>query len=150
MIEDVQALVDNEQMEMLRGRRGLPLSTNTFDYATYHNLDEIYAFMDLLVAENPNLVSKLEIGRSTENRPLYVLKFSKGGTNRPAIWIDTGIHSREWVTQASGVWFAKKVQTPLDTSCVPKGPQGPSATVADLMERTVLRHHQGTSNHHPL
>ncbi|XP_017694718.1 PREDICTED: carboxypeptidase A1-like [Lepidothrix coronata] len=65
--------------------------------------------MDLLVAENPNLVSKLEIGRSTEDRPLYVLKFSTGGSNRPAVWIDTGIHSREWVTQASGVWFAKKI-----------------------------------------
>uniref|UniRef100_A0A8B9ZPH0 Carboxypeptidase A1 n=1 Tax=Anas zonorhyncha TaxID=75864 RepID=A0A8B9ZPH0_9AVES len=110
MIEDVQALVDQEQMQMLRQRRRLqPLSTDTFDYSSYHNLDEIYAFMDVLVAENPNLVSKLEIGRSTENRPLYVLKFSKGGTNRPAIWIDTGIHSREWVTQASGVWFAKKI-----------------------------------------
>ncbi|XP_075003712.1 carboxypeptidase A1-like [Calonectris borealis] len=109
MIEDVQALVDHERTEMLRSRRQLPLSTNTFDYAAYHSLDEIYTFMDLLVAENPNLVSKLEIGRSTENRPLYVLKFSKGGTNRPAIWIDTGIHSREWVTQASGVWFAKKI-----------------------------------------
>ncbi|NXP14386.1 CBPA1 Carboxypeptidase, partial [Thinocorus orbignyianus] len=109
MIEDVQTLVDHEKMEMLRGRRGLPLSTDAFDYSTYHNLDEINAFIDLLVAENSNLVSKLEIGRSTENRPLYVLKFSKGGTNRPAIWIDTGIHSREWVTQASGVWFAKKI-----------------------------------------
>ncbi|XP_075347621.1 carboxypeptidase A1-like [Mycteria americana] len=109
VIEDVQALVDHERMEMLRGRRQLPLSTSTFDYATYHTLDEIYAFMDLLVAENPNLVSKLEIGRSTENRPLYVLRFSKGGTNRPAVWIDTGIHSREWVTQASGIWFAKKI-----------------------------------------
>ncbi|XP_010140010.1 PREDICTED: carboxypeptidase A1-like, partial [Buceros rhinoceros silvestris] len=83
--------------------------TSTFDYSAYHSLDEIYAFIDLLVAENPNLVSKLEIGRSTEDRPLYVLKFSTGGTNRPAIWIDTGIHSREWVTQASGVWFAKKI-----------------------------------------
>ncbi|XP_057878821.1 carboxypeptidase A1-like [Melospiza georgiana] len=70
---------------------------------------QIYNFMDMLVAENPNLVSKLEIGRSTENRPLYVLKFSTGGSNRPAVWIDTGIHSREWVTQASGVWFAKKI-----------------------------------------
>ncbi|XP_054034462.1 carboxypeptidase A1 [Dryobates pubescens] len=109
MIEDVQALVDHEQMEMRRSRGGMPTSTSTFDYSAYHTLDEIYAFMDLLVAENPNLVSKLEIGRSTEDRPLYVLKFSKGGTNRPAIWIDTGIHSREWVTQASGVWFAKKI-----------------------------------------
>ncbi|NXJ98611.1 CBPA1 Carboxypeptidase, partial [Corythaixoides concolor] len=113
MIEDVQTLLDNERMEMLRSRSRrrslLPLSTTTFDYTTYHTLDEINEFIDLLVAENPDLVSKLEIGQSTENRPLYVLKFSKGGTNRPAIWIDTGIHSREWVTQASGLWFAKKI-----------------------------------------
>ncbi|KAM6137052.1 carboxypeptidase A1-like [Pterocles gutturalis] len=109
MIKDVQALVDDERMDMLRAHRRSPLSTASFDYAAYHTLDEIYDFMDLLVAENPNLVSKLEIGRSTENRPLYVLKFSRGGTNRPAIWIDTGIHSREWVTQASGVWFARKI-----------------------------------------
>lgn len=39
----------------------------------------------------------------------FLVQFSTGGNNRPAIWIDTGIHSREWVTQASGVWFAKKV-----------------------------------------
>ncbi|POI23771.1 hypothetical protein CIB84_012481, partial [Bambusicola thoracicus] len=75
MIEDVQALVDLEQMQMLRRRRFVPLSTSTFDYTSYHTLEE----------------------------------FSKGGTNRPAIWIDTGIHSREWVTQASGIWFAKKI-----------------------------------------
>ncbi|XP_038011018.1 carboxypeptidase A1-like [Motacilla alba alba] len=109
MIEDVQALLDEEQTEMLRSSRQRSLDTNTFNYEAYHTIDEIYNFMDMLVAENPNLVTKLEIGRSTENRPLYVLKFSTGGTNRPAIWIDTGIHSREWVTQASGIWFAKKI-----------------------------------------
>ncbi|NXD70582.1 CBPA1 Carboxypeptidase, partial [Eolophus roseicapillus] len=104
-----QALVEREKREMLHRPRQLLLSTDNFNFAAYHTLDEIYAFIDLLVAENPNLVSKLEIGRSTEDRPLYVLRFSRGGTNRPAIWIDTGIHSREWVTQASGVWFAKKI-----------------------------------------
>ncbi|XP_033919123.1 carboxypeptidase A1-like [Melopsittacus undulatus] len=109
MIKDVQALLAHEQMEMLHRPRQLVFSTDNFNFAAYHTLDEIYAFMDLLVAENPNLVSKIQIGRSTENRPLYVLRFSRGGTNRPAIWIDTGIHSREWVTQASGVWFAKKI-----------------------------------------
>uniref|UniRef100_A0A3B4EX11 Carboxypeptidase A1 n=1 Tax=Pundamilia nyererei TaxID=303518 RepID=A0A3B4EX11_9CICH len=72
---------------------------------------QIYSFQDMLVAENPNLVSKIVIGQSYEDRPLNVLKFSTGGTNRPAIWIDTGIHSREWVTQASGLWFAQKIVT---------------------------------------
>ncbi|KAG9342364.1 hypothetical protein JZ751_016866 [Albula glossodonta] len=93
----------------LQGARSAqPRNTDAFDYANYHTLSEIYNFMDMLVAENPNLVSKIQIGTSYENRPLNVLKFSTG-SNRPAIWIDTGIHSREWVTQASGTWFAKKI-----------------------------------------
>ncbi|XP_040584653.1 carboxypeptidase A1 [Mesocricetus auratus] len=108
MIEDVQSLLDEEQ-EQMSNFQARALSTDTFNYATYHTLDEIYEFIDLLVAENPQLVSKIQIGNTFEGRPIYVLKFSTGGTNRPAIWIDTGIHSREWVTQASGVWFAKKI-----------------------------------------
>eukprot|EP00063_Salmo_salar_P006300 XP_013981135.1 PREDICTED: carboxypeptidase A1-like isoform X2 [Salmo salar] len=40
-----------------------------------------------------------------------IADFSTGGINRPGIWLDTGIHSREWITQASGTWFAKKIVT---------------------------------------
>ncbi|XP_043821165.1 carboxypeptidase A1-like [Dromiciops gliroides] len=108
MIKDVQLLLNAEKEQMF-AFRSRAASTDTFNYAIYHNLDEIYEFIDLLVAENPTLVSKIQIGNSYEGRPIYVLKFSTGGNNRPAIWIDTGIHSREWVTQASGVWFAKKI-----------------------------------------
>ncbi|XP_054420605.1 carboxypeptidase A1 [Pteronotus mesoamericanus] len=108
MIEDVQALLDEEQEQMF-AFQARAASTDTFNYATYHTLDEIYGFMDMLVAEHPQLVSKLQIGSTYEGRPIYVLKFSTGGNKRPAIWIDTGIHSREWVTQASGIWFAKKI-----------------------------------------
>ncbi|XP_075413847.1 carboxypeptidase A1 isoform X2 [Tenrec ecaudatus] len=110
MIKDVQALLDQEQEEMF-AFQARASSTDSFNYATYHTLEEIYNFMDMLVAENPNLVSKHEIGKTYEGRPIYVLKFSTGGDKRPAFWIDTGIHSREWVTQASGVWFAKKIVT---------------------------------------
>ncbi|KAJ1162743.1 hypothetical protein NDU88_003208 [Pleurodeles waltl] len=107
MIEDLQTLLDEEEVEMAHSR-WLGRSTDSFNYATYHTISEIYAFMDALVAENPGLVSKIQIGKSYEGRPIYVLKFSTG-PNRPAFWIDTGIHSREWVTQASGLWFAKKI-----------------------------------------
>ncbi|KAL4005362.1 hypothetical protein ACER0C_005075 [Sarotherodon galilaeus] len=113
MIKDLQVLLDEEQkaMESASARVPEPRNTDNFDFSRYHNLSEIYSFQDMLVAENPNLVSKIVIGQSYEDRPLNVLKFSTGGTNRPAIWIDTGIHSREWVTQASGLWFAKKIVT---------------------------------------
>ncbi|XP_053575722.1 carboxypeptidase A1-like [Bombina bombina] len=109
MIKDLQNLLDEEQSSMKAARAmDNARSTNSFNYAIYHTFDEINSFIDTLVAENPNLVSKIVIGKSTEGRPLNVLKFSTG-SNRPAFWIDTGIHSREWVTQASGVWFAKKI-----------------------------------------
>ncbi|XP_066504974.1 carboxypeptidase A1-like [Hoplias malabaricus] len=108
MIEDLQDLLDMEQREMMNSRFLQPRSTDDFNYASYHTLSEINSFIDMLVQENPNLVSKLVIGQSYEGRPLNVLKFSTGA-NHPGIWIDTGIHSREWVTQASGTWFAKKI-----------------------------------------
>ncbi|KAG9272133.1 carboxypeptidase A1-like [Astyanax mexicanus] len=114
MIEDLQALVDMEQREMINTRAPEPRSTDDFDYANYHTLSEINSFIDLLVRENPNLVSKVVIGQSYEGRALNVLKFSTGA-NRPGLWIDTGIHSREWVTQASGTWFAKKIVTDYGT-----------------------------------
>ncbi|NXT00052.1 CBPA1 Carboxypeptidase, partial [Jacana jacana] len=108
MIEDVQALLDEEKKNMTKSRR-IQRSTSTFDFASYHTLEEIYDWMDMLVEDHPSLVSKIQIGQSYENRPLYVLKFSTGGSNRSAIWLDTGIHSREWITQATGVWTANKI-----------------------------------------
>uniref|UniRef100_A0A8C7ZLI4 Carboxypeptidase A1 n=1 Tax=Oryzias sinensis TaxID=183150 RepID=A0A8C7ZLI4_9TELE len=112
MIDDLQAVLDEEQKEIELFARSLkPKNTDSFNYSRYHKLSEIYSFQDMLVAENPNLVSKIVIGQSYEARPLSVLKFSTGGTNRRAIWIDTGIHAREWITQASGIWFAKKIVT---------------------------------------
>lgn len=104
---------------------------------------QIYSWMDTLVAQFPKLVTKQEIGRTYENRPMYVLKvgvnpslcvcvcvrtaeglsthslplqFSTGGSKRPAIWLDTGIHSREWVSTATGVWTANKVRQRLISS----------------------------------
>ncbi|XP_017330143.3 carboxypeptidase A1 [Ictalurus punctatus] len=110
MIQDLQDLLNEEQREILRSMALQPRSTEDYNYANYHTLNEINSFIDMLVQENPGFVSKIVIGQSYEKRPLNVLKFSTGA-NRPGLWIDTGIHSREWVTQASGTWFAKKIVT---------------------------------------
>uniref|UniRef100_A0A671FHH2 Carboxypeptidase A2 n=3 Tax=Rhinolophus ferrumequinum TaxID=59479 RepID=A0A671FHH2_RHIFE len=106
MIEDVQVLLDRENEEMLFNQR--KERSGNFNFEAYHTLEEIYQEMDNLVAEHPNLVSKLTIGYSFEKRPMNVLKFSTGG-DKPAIWLDAGIHAREWVTQATALWTANKI-----------------------------------------
>ncbi|XP_049997548.1 carboxypeptidase A5 isoform X3 [Alexandromys fortis] len=87
------------------------------DYLKSHNLVytvmikdiQIYNWIDSFTAEHSNLVSKIRIGNSFENRSILVLKFSTGGSNRRAVWIDTGIHSREWITHATGIWISNKI-----------------------------------------
>uniref|UniRef100_A0A8C2GC85 Carboxypeptidase A2-like n=1 Tax=Cyprinus carpio TaxID=7962 RepID=A0A8C2GC85_CYPCA len=108
MINNVQELLDREKAEMVSNAK-MERSTKSFNFAAYHDLETIYSFMDTLVASHPNLITKVHIGNSYEKRPMYALKFSTGGVNRPAIWVDAGIHSREWVTQASAVWIANKI-----------------------------------------
>ncbi|XP_074051231.1 carboxypeptidase A4-like [Macrotis lagotis] len=107
-IEDLQALFDEEIKEMTYNR-GKERSNGNFNYGAYHSLEEIYQEMDRIACHYPNLVSRLEIGHSFEKRPLYVLKFSTGQGKRPAIWLNTGIHAREWITHATGIWMARKI-----------------------------------------
>ncbi|KAM8891170.1 carboxypeptidase A4 [Spinachia spinachia] len=114
IIHDLQDLLDEEKAEMVENQMK-ERSTRSFNFGAYHSLETIYSWMDTLVAQHPKLVTKQEIGRSYENRPMYVLKFSTGGDKRPAIWMDTGIHSREWVSQATGLWTANKIASDYGT-----------------------------------
>ncbi|XP_066222266.1 carboxypeptidase A5 isoform X2 [Saccopteryx leptura] len=108
MIKDVQVLLDAEREAMVRSRR-LERSASSFSYSSYHTLEEIYSWIDSFVTEHADIVSKIQIGHSFENRSILVLKFSTGGSQRQAIWIDAGIHSREWITHATGIWTAKEI-----------------------------------------
>ncbi|XP_020039390.1 carboxypeptidase A5 isoform X2 [Castor canadensis] len=108
MIKDIQVLLNEEREAMAKSRRR-ERSTNSFSYSSYHTLEEIYSWIDNFVTEHSDIVSKIHIGNSFENRSIFVLKFSTGGFQRPAVWIDTGIHSREWITHATGIWIAKKI-----------------------------------------
>ncbi|XP_037692080.1 carboxypeptidase A5 isoform X2 [Choloepus didactylus] len=108
MIKDIQVLLDEEREAMAKSRRR-ERSTSSFSYSSYHTLEEIYSWMDSFVAEHSDIVSKIQIGYSFENRSILVLKFSTGGFQLPAIWIDTGIHAREWITHATGIWMAREI-----------------------------------------
>ncbi|XP_069812361.1 carboxypeptidase A2-like [Dendropsophus ebraccatus] len=107
MIRDLQEVINAEKQEMEINQRK-ERNAGTFNYGAYHTLDVIYTALDAIVLDYKSLVSKQQIGLSFEGRPLYALKFSTGA-NRPGIWIDAGIHAREWVTQATALWTANKL-----------------------------------------
>ncbi|MCL4124914.1 UNVERIFIED_CONTAM: hypothetical protein GTU68_011585, partial [Idotea baltica] len=66
---------------------------------------QIFAYLDDLSATS-DLVSQEEIGRTNEGREIRLMKVSSsnGPINKPAIWMDCGIHAREWISPATCLW----------------------------------------------
>ncbi|CDQ76375.1 unnamed protein product [Oncorhynchus mykiss] len=61
---------------------------------------------------HPHLVDMFSIGRSYEGRPLYVLQLGKRTRSyKKAVWIDCGVHAREWIGPAFCQWFVKEVRS---------------------------------------
>ncbi|KAI5617250.1 carboxypeptidase A1 (pancreatic) precursor, partial [Silurus asotus] len=122
MIQDLQDVLDEEQREMTRARVFQPRSTDEYDYAHYHTLSEVrYRQTDTIYSKpihifNNNSISLFSLQILFRSTPSWTcwcrrIRSCTGGTKRPGIWIDTGIHAREWITPASGTWFAKKIVT---------------------------------------
>lgn len=80
-VEDVQKLIDEEAKTILpRGAR--------LDWNNYAVLEDIYAFLDEQAAMHSDIAQTISIGNSFEGRPLKVMKISKSGETKPAIWYD--------------------------------------------------------------
>lgn len=67
----------------------------------YHKLEDIHGYLDYLAQTYPKLCSVRSIGKSVRGQDLKVLKISNGAVGNKAVWIDGGIHAREWISPAS-------------------------------------------------
>ncbi|XP_052818572.1 carboxypeptidase B-like [Mya arenaria] len=106
MIKDVQRLIDVQRSSALKSRsRGV----GEFEYFKYHTLDEIFAWMENITSVYKDRASLFNVTTSYEGRPLMGLKISNpsvGPADRPAFWIEGGIHAREWISPATVVFMA--------------------------------------------
>ncbi|OXA61529.1 Carboxypeptidase A2 [Folsomia candida] len=106
--ENVQFDVDFEQLNYIVRQERASMSWNA-----YHRFETIQSWMESMAQQYPALVTIFTVGNSTENRPLKVMKISTGGagSQKPAIWLDGGIHAREWVAPATVSFIANELIT---------------------------------------
>ncbi|KAF1317247.1 Carboxypeptidase, partial [Globisporangium splendens] len=75
-------------------------ATNYVDNAFFdcwRTADEVYAFLDTLVKENPTTFSKIaSVSTSYEGRAIPAYKLTTGGSGKKAIYVQGLIHAREW------------------------------------------------------
>ena len=101
MIENVQRLIELESKPRKTIDQKI-MEDHPMTWTEYHSQDDMEAYMDYLADKYSDIVSIEDIGTSYEGRPMRVLKICKGGTcgEKPAMWIDGGIHAREWISPA--------------------------------------------------
>ncbi|CAI9175227.1 unnamed protein product [Rangifer tarandus platyrhynchus] len=98
LIHDVQEEVE-KQFDVKEDNPG------RHSYAKYNNWNKIAAWTEKMVRKHPKMVSRIKIGTTVEDNPLYVLKVGGKDERRKAIFMDCGIHAREWIAPAFCQWF---------------------------------------------
>jgi len=71
-----------------------------------------------LPTQYPDLATVVKVGKSYEGRDLITIKitstennkkFNESGKAKPVVWADFGIHAREWISPATGIWMANQI-----------------------------------------
>ncbi|KAH8305192.1 hypothetical protein KR018_000540 [Drosophila ironensis] len=104
-IENVQTHIDAQRPKQ---------RTGYMEWTQYHTLDEIYAWLDEIEQRYPDIVTPFTIGKSYEGRIIRGIKISYKEGN-PAVFIESNIHAREWITSSTITYF-------IDELLVPRNP----------------------------
>ncbi|KMQ94422.1 zinc carboxypeptidase a 1 [Lasius niger] len=104
-IEDVQSLIDDTTPQT---------RSKSFDFTSYHTLDEIYKNLDDLVNQYPDKLQTIIGGKTYEGRQIKGVKLSFKSDN-PGIFIEGGIHAREWITPATVMFILHQLLTSNNT-----------------------------------
>ncbi|XP_018415909.1 PREDICTED: carboxypeptidase O-like [Nanorana parkeri] len=107
LIDDVQQLI-NTNTAYNKNLRSVSLES--FDYTKYHPIDEIYTWSYQIRDAYPDLVTLNYLGSTYESRPIYYFKIGlPSNKKKKIIWMDCGIHAREWVSVAFCQWFIREL-----------------------------------------
>jgi len=98
VIEDLEAVVQASDAANLAAREKAP--AGWFD--AYHTLAELQQYYRDLQNQYPSWVSSVNIGTTANGNTLtvYIINPSRS-SNAPIVFLDAGIHAREWIAPAT-------------------------------------------------
>ncbi|XP_015784758.1 carboxypeptidase B isoform X2 [Tetranychus urticae] len=110
-IEDLERLISRSKNDSDEISARVATSEEYF-FSSYRRLDEIYNYLEGLQSRNKDTIKIENFGKSWEGRDLKVVKIganvnsSPPNNSKPIIYIQGGIHAREWIAPATVVYIA--------------------------------------------
>uniref|UniRef100_A0A6M2E0R1 Zinc carboxypeptidase A 1 n=1 Tax=Xenopsylla cheopis TaxID=163159 RepID=A0A6M2E0R1_XENCH len=106
MVDDVQKDIDRQVIGSFKAAYG---------WTQYYDLDVTYQWLESLAAEHPGVVSVITIGKSFEGQDIKGVKLTFGA-NKPGVFLDAGIHAREWITTATATYVLNELLNSKDAA----------------------------------
>ncbi|XP_033346187.1 carboxypeptidase B-like [Bombus vosnesenskii] len=115
LMPDLQKIIAYQNPKMTKEQREDLVMTNghSMTWKRYHRYGEIVKYLEYLALSYPTLAEVITIGHSYENQPIKMIKISTGpnkeGEAKPAVWIDAGMHAREWIGSAVATYIISQL-----------------------------------------
>jgi len=103
MVEDVQSLIEETAPKNSSSR-----SAGKIDWEDYYPHEDLNAFIQGLADAN-DFAEIINIGQSYEGRDMNVLAITKAGPGKPNVWLEAGIHAREWISPAVATFIVREL-----------------------------------------
>ncbi|XP_061190815.1 carboxypeptidase B-like [Saccostrea echinata] len=123
LVHDLQSVIDQEQSSMQSpdyvidstGAIITPLNNpkNQDIVGKFARHSEIDSWLTSVALQYPTLAKVESLGTSYEGRDMKIIKLGKNNEARtkPVIWIEAGIHGREWIAPATAIYTINKFLT---------------------------------------
>ncbi|XP_070498485.1 carboxypeptidase B1-like [Chironomus tepperi] len=109
-LEDVLNEERQYQLKMKSMQWGRSMNSDDISFDRYYEHDEINKYLDRLASSHKNVEVKV-IGKSYEGRDIKVIKITNGDgiKKKNSIFIDAGIHAREWIAPATALYIVQQL-----------------------------------------
>ncbi|KAL3119279.1 hypothetical protein niasHT_000223 [Heterodera trifolii] len=117
LVDDLSKLIEEKEIgpsPYAKLSKNGPILRDTFDrfegfglrMGDYHSFADLLAFMQNVQNAMPSRAQLRTIGWTAEGRPLQGIQFGNpSDKSRPVVWIDAGIHAREWTAVHTAAYF---------------------------------------------
>jgi len=102
MVENVQNLIEETRPRNMSAK-------GTMDWDDYYPHEDLVAFIQGLADTNADWARIINIGQTYEGRDMNVLAIEKAGPGAPNVWLEAGIHAREWIAPAVATYLVNEL-----------------------------------------
>ncbi|KAL0894178.1 hypothetical protein ABMA27_014203 [Loxostege sticticalis] len=105
----------DDYSEIISLERGGTRRSGGFSWTAYYDVDDIYRYLRNVSDWWPDLTELVVGGKSYEGRQILGLRINtpsqNKSDNKPVVFIESGIHAREWITPATTTYFINQLLT---------------------------------------